>query len=151
MKEDNVTVMFGVGPDLLIPPHVVPILMELLAGERQQALSQREHLLAHLATCHYCRTAVVFLLGTAQEYDHRNNDSEGPAHDLLVSFANISSAIEAREYERLGTYAETIVSEGRDTAALHFPDVAFHLRTCPDCCSVLEAIVTSITASEETD
>ena len=154
MKEDNATVISEIGPDLFVPPHVLPVLMELIAGERQQVLSQQEQLLAHLATCHFCRTAVVVLLGLAQEYDRRNNDPEEPAHDLLVRFANISRAIEAREareFERLGAYAETIVAEGRDGADLRFPDVAAHLKICPDCRSALEATVSSITESEETD
>ncbi len=102
MKENKAAVMFEIGPDLFVPPHVLSILMELFAGERQQALSQQEQLLEHLAACHYCRTAVVVLLGVAQEYDRRNNDPEESAHDLLIRFANISRAIEAHEYERLG-------------------------------------------------
>jgi len=154
MKEDNATVISEIGPDLFVPPHVLSVLMELFAGERQQILSQQEQLLAHLATCHFCRTAVVVLLGLAQEYDRRNNDPEEPAHDLLVRFAKISRAIEAREareFERLGAYAEAIVAEGRDRADLRFPDVAAHLRICPDCRSALEATVSSITESEEPD
>lgn len=154
MKEDNAPVISEIGPDLFLPPHVLSVLMELFAGERQQVLSQQEQLLTHLTTCHFCRTAVVVLLGLAQEYDRRNNDPEEPAHDLLVRFANISRAIEAREareFERLGAYAEAIVAEGRDKADLRFPDVAAHLRICPDCRSALEATVSSITESEETD
>ena len=78
MKEDNAKVITVVGPDLLVPPHVLPLLMELFAGDIRQASSQQEHLLAHLATCHYCRTAVMVLLSYAQEYDHINNNSEKP-------------------------------------------------------------------------
>src|SRR5438270_628580 len=154
MKEDNATVVSEVGPDLLVPPHVLSILMELFAGERQQALSQQEQLLAHLAVCHYCRTAVMVLLSQELECDRRNNDPEEPAHDLLVRFANINRSIEAREaqkYERLGAYAEAIVDEGRDKADLRFPDIAPHLRACSDCRSELEATVAFITESEEAD
>jgi hypothetical protein len=151
MNKDRATVMSEVGPDLFVSPHVLSVLMELFAGDRQQALSQQEQLLAHLATCHYCRTAVVVLLSIAQEYDRRNNDPEEPAHDLLVRFANISDKIEAYEYERLGAYAEAIAAEGRDKAELCFPDVVAHLKNCPDCCLVLEATMTFITDSEKTD
>jgi hypothetical protein len=152
MKEDDATTMSQVGPDLSAPPHVLPLLMELFLGERQQALSQQEQLLEHLATCHYCRTAVVVLLRIEQEYDRRNNDPEEPAHDLIMRFVRISDEIEAREahaFERMGAYAEAIVSEGREKAAQRFPDVAAHLRICPDCCSALEATVTFITEAEE--
>jgi hypothetical protein len=154
MKEDDTTIISEVGPDLFVPPHVLPLLMELFAGERQQVASQQEQLLGHLATCHYCRTAVVFLLSTEQEYDRRNNDREEPARDLVMRFVNISREIEAREaheIERMGAYAEAIVSEGRERAAQRFPDVVTHLRICPDCCSALEATVAFLTEAEETD
>lgn len=152
MKEDNATIMSEVGLDLFVPPHVLPILMELFGGERQQVLSRQEQLLAHFAMCHYCRTAVVFLLNVAQEYDHRNNNHEEPTRDLLIRFANISREIEAheaREFERMGAYAEAIVAEGRERAAQLFPDVAAHLRICSDCCSVLEATLVSLTEPNE--
>src|SRR6266851_5062601 len=148
MKEDNAAkVITVVGPDLLVPPHVLPLLMELFAGDREQALSQQERLLAHIATCHYCRTAVMVLLSYAQEYDHINNDSEKPTHELLTHFANISRAIEtceAQEFERLGVYAEAIVAEGRKKAARRFPSVATHLKICPDCRSAVDATVAFI-------
>jgi hypothetical protein len=153
MKEDNAKVITAVGPDLLVPPHVLPLLMELFAGDRQQALSQQEQLLAHLATCHYCRTAVMVLLSYAQEYDHRNNNPEEPTRDLLTRFADISRAIEAREaqeFERLGVYAEAIVAEGREKAAQRFPDVAGHLKICPDCRSAVDATVAFISGTEAT-
>jgi hypothetical protein len=154
MKEDNAKVITAVGPDLLVPPHVLPLLMELFAGDRQQALSQQKQLLAHLTTCHYCRTAVMVLLSYAQEYDRRNNNPEEPTRDLLTRFADISRAIEAREaqeFERLGVYAEAIITEGRKWAARRFPDVAAHLKMCPDCRSALEATVASITGAKETN
>src|SRR5450755_3138421 len=102
MKEDNATIISEVGPDLFVPPHVLPVLMELLGGDRQQSLSQREQLLAHLAICNYCRTAVVLVLNVAQKYDRRSNDSEEPTRDLLMRFANISREIEecgVQDYE----------------------------------------------------
>jgi hypothetical protein len=153
MKEDDATTMSQVGPDLSVPPHVLPLLMELFVGEGQQALSQQEQLLEHLATCHYCRTALVVLLRVEQEYDRRNNNPEEPARDLLMRFVRINDEIEAREahaFERMGAYAEAIVSEGRARAAQRFPDVAAHLRTCPDCCSALEATVAFINEVEGT-
>src|SRR5579884_3811731 len=120
MKEDDATTMSQVGPDLSVPPHVLPLLMELFLGERQRVLSQQEQLLEHLATCNFCRTAVVVLLRIEQEYDRRNNDPEEPAHDLIMRFVRISDETEAREaheIERMGAYAEAIVAEGREKAA----------------------------------
>jgi hypothetical protein len=152
MQEDNVAAISGIGPDLFSPPHILHLLMELFAGDKRQGISQQEHMVRHLITCHYCRTAVMVLLGVVQEYDHRNNDPEEPARDLLVKFANISREIEAseaREYERLGAYAEAIVFKGRDHAKQSFPDVADHLSICNDCDSIVEKTVSFIKESEE--
>jgi hypothetical protein len=127
-------------------------LMELFAGDIQQASSQQEHLLGHLATCHYCRSAVMVLLSYAQEYDRRNNNPEAPTRDLLARFADISRTIEAREaqeFERLGAYAEAIVAEGREKVAQRFPDVAAHLKICPDCRSALDATVASLSGGRK--
>ena len=154
MEEEKAKVITAVGPDLLVSPHILPVLMELFAGDSQQALSQQEQLLAHLTTCHYCRTAVMVLLSYAQEYDRRNNDPEEPTRDLLKRFADISRTLEAREareFELLAAYAEAIVAEGREKAAQRFPDVAAHLNICSDCRSALEATVASITGAEETN
>lgn len=132
---------FETDPDLLSPPHVLSLLMELFAGDRQQALAQQEHLSVHLAACQHCRTAAIVLLSVAQAYDRRNNDPEDVAHDLLVRLVALDRKIEAHRYERLGVYAEAIVAEGHDKAATLFPDLAAHLRSCPDCRSMLEATV----------
>ena|ERR1700730_5031994 len=147
MEEEKAKVITAVGPDLLVSPHILPQLMELFAGDSQQALSQQEQLLAHLTTCHFCRTAVMVLLSYAQEYDRRNNNPEEPTRDLLKLFANISRTLDAhqgREYERLAVYAETIVVEGADKAAQRFPDVAAHINICADCRSAIDATVASL-------
>lgn len=154
MKEDNTAAMIEFGPDLFLFPHVLPTLMELFAGEVQKASKERDYLLSHLAICHYCRTAVVTLLGLMQEHDRRNNIIDESAHDLFICFADISREIEAREaheYERLGAYAEAIVSEGQAKADLRFPDVAAHMKLCVHCRSAMNAAVSDIIEAEETN
>lgn len=150
MKKDNATVMHEVEADLLEPPHVIPILMELFAGDRQQALSQQKQLLSHLTECEKCRSAILILLSIAQEYDRRNNDSEEPAHDLLRRFVSIECMMQERAYERFGAYVETIVAEGQDEADLRFPEIAAHLKVCSDCQAWLIVTVALITDTEET-
>lgn len=152
MQEDNRTTLFKVVPDLSIAPHVLPRLMEMFMGDERPDLSQQQQLHTHLATCHYCRSTVIYLLGIEKEYDHRNNNTEEPVNNLLTSFAHLHRSIEAREshaYERMGAYAEAIAADGRDKANLRFPDVAAHLKTCPDCRPILEATLAFITESEE--
>lgn len=150
MKEDTTT-RFEVPPDLMESPHVLPLLMELFAGDRQQAFSQQEQIYTHLAMCEYCRAAVIVLLSTAQDYDHRNNNAEGPIHDLLARFTQINDAIEEHEYERLGVYVEMVVAKGQDQANLRFPDIAMHLKTCSDCRSAVIATIASITEAEDSE
>lgn len=151
MKDNHATIVSEVGPDLSVPPHVLSILMELFAGERQQDPSLPEQLVAHLSVCQYCRTAVIALLGIAQEDDRNNNNPQEPANDLLTRFARINLAIEECEHERLGAYAEVIVDDGQDKANQRFPDVVAHLKICSDCRSVLTATIAFISESEETD
>lgn len=152
MQDDNAAAISGIGPDLFLPPHILPLVMELFAGEKQPDISLQEQLVSHLVACHYCRTAVMVLLGVVQEYDRRNNNSEEPARYLLVNMASISREIEAREareYESLGAYAEAIVYEGQGKAELSFPDIAAHLSICADCSSIVKMTVSSLKESEE--
>jgi hypothetical protein len=152
MQEDNVIVVPEVGPDLSVPPHILPALIKLFTGEQQQVFPQQEQLLAHFVACSYCQAAFSVLLSCRLEYDRSNNDPEEPARDLLSRFAALNRSIEANEarvYERLGMYAEAVVSKGRDKAAVCFPEVAAHLKVCSNCCSALEATVISITESDE--
>lgn len=140
MKEENTGILSKIGPDLLVPPHILPAVMELLAGDSPPDSLQQDHLLSHLAACHYCRTAIVFMLKVAQEYDRINNNAEEPVRDLLDQFVRISQEAEmqeAREYERMGVYAETIARLGQEKADLSFPDIAAHMQICPDCRSVV--------------
>lgn len=155
MKEEHAGIMSKIGPDLLAPPHILSVLMELLAGDNPPDLSQQEHLLSHLATCHYCRTGVMFLLKIAEGYDRRNNNPEEPIHNLLTQFENISCEAEAHEareaqvFERMGTYAEAIVAVGKKKADLSFPDVAAHVKICPDCRSAIQSTVASLKESKK--
>jgi hypothetical protein len=121
-------------------------LMELFAGDRQQAHAEPEQVFTHLVVCQYCRTAVMVLLGVAQEYDRRNGDPGDVAHELLVRFATIDRKIEAEAqwHERLAVYAEAIARSGRDKAAERFPDLTAHLAACSDCRSMVEETVAFI-------
>jgi hypothetical protein len=157
MKKENAGILSKIGPDLLVSPHILPVLMELLAGDNPPASLQQEQLFSHLATCHYCRTAVVFLLKVAQGYDRINNNPDKPVSDLLAQFERISRKAEAREareaweFERMGAYAEAIKDLGQEKADLSFPDVAAHVQICPDCRKAVQATVDALTESEKSD
>jgi hypothetical protein len=132
-------------------------LMELLAGDTPPDLSQQDQLLSHLATCHYCRTAVIFLLKVAEGYDLRNNNPGEPVRKLLAQFEQICREAEAREareaqkFERMGAYAEAIADAGQEKADERFPDIAAHVRICPDCRASIQSTVNAIRESEKSD
>ena len=155
MTEEQAGILSKIGPDLLAPPHILPALMELLAGDNPPDPSQHEQWLSHLATCHYCRTAVVFLLKVAEGYDIRNNNPQEPVRDLIAQFEKISREAEAREareaqvFERMGAYAEAIVADGQEKADERFPDVATHLQICPDCRATVQSIVAALKESQK--
>jgi len=138
MKEKKATVMDKVRPDLLVLPHIVGMLIHLVVGEWQPEPSQLEQLIAHLAECLYCRTALIVLLSAEQEYEKLNDYPEVPARNLLARFVTIHHEIEAQEYELMGAYAEAIVAEGKKKADKRFPILAEHIRRCPSCKSTLE-------------
>lgn len=153
MSDENSTmVMSEVGPDLLTSPHIFPALIELFSGGQRPSSAQQEQLVDHLTICHYCRTAIIALLSAVWKHDHQNSAQEA-AHELLERFADISRKIEAIEAyadERLGMFAEAIVNEGPDKAASQYPGIAAHLKSCPDCLSVLDATVAYIRELKET-
>ena len=154
MEQENAGILSKIGPDLLAPPHILTALMELLAGDSPPDSSQQEQWFSHLATCHYCRTAVVFLLKVAEGYDLRNNNPEKPIRDLLAQFEHISREAEAREaweFERMGAYAEAIVAVGQEKADQSFPDIAAHVQICSDCRAAVKATVAAITETEKSD
>lgn len=152
MEKDPSGIVAKVGPDLLVPPHILPVLLEILGGDSQQILAQQEQLIAHLSVCHFCRTAVVIVLKVAQEYDRRNGESESPARDLLVRFANISREIEAckePEYELMGAYAETIITKGSEEADKQYHTLSEHIKRCRSCRTTLKDTLAFLRKVEE--
>ena len=151
MKEKKATIKDKVHPDLLVPPHIVGKLIQLVVGEWQPNPSEQQQLVGHLTECLYCRTALIVLLSAEKEYERLNNYPEALAHNLFTQFVTIHHEIEAQEYEHLGAYAEAIVAEGREKADKRFPILAQHIRKCPGCKSTLEETVAFLNELEEAD
>ena len=151
MKRKKGTAMDIAHPELLVPPHIVGKLIDLVVGERQPDPSQQEELIAHLTECSYCRTALIVMLSAEQEYERSNSYPEAAIRNLLTRFVTIHHEIEAQDYEHMGAYAEAIVAEGRELADKRFPILAEHIRKCQSCKSTLEETVSFLNESEGAD
>jgi len=151
MKEKKAFAMDKVRPDLLVPPHFVNKLLQLVVGDWQPDPSQQEELIAHLTECSYCRTALIVLLSAEQEYEKSNNSPETSAHNLLMRFVTIHHEVEAQDYERMGAYAETIVAKGQEVADKRYPKLAEHIRRCSSCKATLEETLAFLKEAEESE
>src|SRR5947209_15192565 len=141
MKDKKVTVMEKVRPNLLLPPHVVDKLIDLIVDGWHPDPAQQEQLVSHLAECPHCRITLIVLLSIEQEYAKLNNYPEASARDLLTQFVTLHHQIQAQDYEYIGAYAEAIVAQGREEADKRFPTLAEHITKCPGCQSILEETV----------
>ena len=151
MKGKKALAIDRIHPDLLVPPHIVGKLTQLVVGDWQPDSSQQEELIAHLTECPYCRTALIVLLSADQEHERLNKATETPAHDLLRRFVTLHHEIEALDYERMGAYAETIVAKGQEEADKRFPILAEHISRCPGCKSTLEETLAFLKEVEQSE
>ena len=150
MKDKKAAIMVKAHPDLLVPPHVVDKLFQLVAGEWQPDPTEQEQLVAHFMECLYCRTALIVWLSAELEEESSKSSTESTVRSLLTRFVAIHHEIEAREYEHMGAYAEAIVAKGREEADKSFSLLADHIKRCPGCKSTLEAILAFLHDPEET-
>jgi hypothetical protein len=140
MEEMSTSTMKQTHPDLLVPPHILAALLRLtIEGEWQAGSEEQEQITAHLATCQYCRSALIGLLSMIQEQERREASGETSAHDILTHFVAIDHEIAAIDDEQIGAYAEAIVYKGRKNANRLFPRLAKHVRKCTSCNSRLKA------------
>ena len=148
MEEKKVTIMDKVRPDLLVPPHVVDKLFHLVKGEKRPDASELEQMAAHLTECAYCRTLLIVLLSTEQEYERLKDPTETSARELLAQVAEIHLAAESVDYEQIGAYAEAIVAEGKEDADKQFSVLADHIKKCSGCKTILEEILDFLNETE---
>lgn len=150
MQRKKDSIMDKVHLDLLMPPHIVGTLIDLVVDEWRPDPSQQEDLVTHFVACPYCRTTFIAVLSAVQRYEKLHDASETPIDDVLMRFVTIHHEIEAQGYEQMGAYAEAIIAEGREKANKHFPILAEHIRRCPSCQSSLEATLAFLNESKET-
>ncbi len=151
MEDKHATIQDEVIPDLLVSPHIVNELFNIVIGECELDSTQQEQIVEHLSGCEYCRKALLALLSTDQEYELSKNNAETPAHNLLKRFETIHHEIAVHDYEQMGAYAEAIKAEGRKKADKRFPVIAEHIRKCASCRSWLNETLAFLNESEEQD
>lgn len=123
---------------LLVPPHIVNKLIDLLVGDWQPTNSEQQRLTIHLSECYDCRIALSILLVIRGEYEAKEGYPESFIQDLSAQFRTLREQIESRRLEYIGAYAEKIISEGQDKADKQFPLLAKYIKRWPDCQSELE-------------
>src|SRR5574340_1595182 len=121
MENKKATIKDKVHPDLLVSPHIMHELFQVIMGELRPDTSQQEQIVEHLRDCEFCRTSLILLLSAAHEYDRSNRIAEPSIDNLLTQFVTIHHEIAVHDYEHMGAYAETITAVGRKEAARRFP------------------------------
>ena len=138
MEEKQVTSMNKIHRYLLLPPHIVNKLIDLLVGEWRPTSFEQELLTIHLSECSDCRVAFSILLVIGREYEAKEDNSKKFIQAFSAQFRTIHDQIEAHKFEQLGVYAEKIVAEGHAKADEQFPILATYIKRSPDYQLVLE-------------
>jgi hypothetical protein len=146
--EDNRATINKVHPDLLMSPHIMSELFQVVIGKLQLDSSQQEQMVNHLRYCEYCRTSLIVLLSAEQKQEIMNDRVEIPVHALLTQFVAIHHEIAIHDYEHMGAYAEAIHAVGRTEADKRFPVLAGHIKRCTSCQSWLEETLEFLDESE---
>lgn len=149
MKQKKSSVLDKIRPDLLVPPHIVDKLFHLFTDEWQPDKVQQEELVTHLTECSYCRTLLITLLTATQKYEKSSGNPDPFLSDLITRFVHIHHEIASQEYEQMGAYAEAIVAMEEKEADRRFPQLAEHIRTCPDCRAILKETLAFLRESKE--
>src|SRR5689334_19286829 len=121
MENNKATIKFEVQPDLLVSPHIMRELFQVVRGELRPDTSKQEQMVGHLQECEYCRTSLIVLLSAEQEYERLNRSAESSIDNLLTQFVTIHHEIAIHDYEHMGAFAEAIHAVGRKEADKRFP------------------------------
>jgi len=132
MKKNKGVFVDDTQSKLLVLPHIVNKLIDLLIDDWQPTSFEQEQLKIHLSECSDCCIAFSILLVIGGEYEAREDRSEKFIQDFSTHFRILHEQMEARSFELLGAYAEKIVAEGQDAADKRFPILAEYIKRCPD-------------------
>lgn len=113
------------------PPHIMPQLSRVRAGEWNFTPNIQRQMVAHLRSCNYCQLAVETMVAASFENDDDPTSVE-EVRTLLARFKAINHSIQEQD-ERIAAYAEALETRGPDEANRRFPIFAEHLKHCQIC------------------
>ncbi|MGB8347673.1 MAG: hypothetical protein WCD86_22510 [Ktedonobacteraceae bacterium] len=100
MEENGPHNALGELPDLLIPPHLLPQVFDLLIGAWHPDAAQQQQMEAHLFTCSSCRIALITLLCVAEEADQQAGTPNAPAHTLRERWITLHCRLEQQQVQK---------------------------------------------------
>ena len=126
------------GYDLEQPPHILPVLIDLVKGEGHPNLLEQEQILSHLAECLPCQDALRTLLAIELERDRQIGITEEPASKLISRLSDIIEETHVRQ--DIPAYVEASELWGDEEARKKYPRLAAHLRNCKACQSIITGV-----------
>jgi hypothetical protein len=113
------------------PPHILPVLIDLIRGEEHPNSDEQERILAHLAECVFCQDALRTLLAIELDQDRQIGITEEPIGKLISRLSSIIEKTQIRE--EIPAYIEAIELWGDEEAKKRHPKLAEHLQNCKSC------------------
>ena len=120
------------------PPHILPVLIDLLRGEGHPNPLEQEQILSHLADCLPCQDALRALLAIELEQDRQIGITEEPVRKLISRLSDIIEETHIRQ--DIPAYVEAIELWGDEEARKKYPRLAEHLQNCKSC----QALITGV-------
>lgn len=121
------------------PPHLMPQLSRILAGEWKLTPNIQRQMVAHLCRCDYCQIALEIIVDTTLENSTGTLSTEQieNVQRMLGRFKAINHSIQTQD-ERIAAYAEMLEMHEAEEASKRYPAFAEHLKHCQECAAAVE-------------
>src|SRR5260370_15326115 len=120
------------------PPHILPVLIDLVRDEGHPNSYKQDRILGHLAECVSCQDALRTLLAIELDQDRQVGITKEPIRKLI---SRLSSIIEKTQIRKdIPAYIEAIELWGDEEARKRYPRLAEHLQNCKSCQSLVTGV-----------
>lgn len=120
------------------PPHILPVLIDLVRDEGHPNSYEQDRILRHLAECVSCQDALRTLLAIELDQERQVGITKEPIRKLILKFSSIIEKIQIRK--DIPAYIEAIESWGDEEARKRYPRLAEHLQHCKGCQSLVMGV-----------